>query len=413
MTLWNENWHVINYNIPTSLHIAGALAEDIEKALAPKLQVDAATKLPPHYHDFLPVFDPGNAKLLPPHRPDDHKIELMPGKNPPAMRAYPMSTEELRVLRQYLIDELRKGYIRTSTSPAAAPVLFAKKPGGGLRFCVDYRALNAITVKNRYPLPLIRETLAQLSSARYFTKLDVASAFNNIRIAEGHEWMTAFMTRYGLYETLVMPFGLTNAPATFQTYINKALHPWLDVFCTAYIDDILIYSNTLEEHREHVRTILQALQKAGLHLDIRKCEFEVNEVTYLGMIISDSGVKMDPTKIHAITSWQPPSNLKDIQGFLGFANFYRRFIRGFSRLVRPLVALTCKGAVFNWSSACEKAFQNLKAAFTSAPVLRHFDPSREVFVETDASDFVSSGILSQKDDFRGPPPCCIYVSEAY
>jgi hypothetical protein len=385
-------------DLPASLCIAGASAEDIEKALAPKPNVDPATKLPSHYHAFLPVFDPQNAKLLPPHRPDDHKIELIPGKSPPAARAYPMSTEELRVLRQYLIDELRKGYIRPSTSPAAAPVLFAKKPGGGLRFCVDYRALNAITIKNRYPLPLIRETLAQLSSAKYFTKLDVTSAFNNIRIADGHEWMTAFMTRYGLYETLVMPFGLTNAPATFQTYINKALHPWLDVFCTAYIDDILIYSNTLEEHREHVRTILQALQKAGLHLDIRKCEFETKEVTYLGMIISDSGVKMDPAKIHAITSWQSPSNLKDVQGFLGFANFYRRFIRGFSRLVRPLVALTHKGAIFKWSPACEQAFQNLKVAFTSAPILRHFDPSREVFIETDASDFVSSGILSQKDD---------------
>ena len=385
-------------DVSTPLYIAGATAEDVEKALAPKPQIDPALKLPPHFHAFLAMFDPKKAKLLPPHRPDDHKIELLPGKTPPAARAYPMSTEELRVLRQYLIDELRKGYIRPSTSPAAAPVLFAKKPGGGLRFCVDYRALNAITIKNRYPLPLIRETLAQLSSAKYFTKLDVTSAFNNIRIADGHEWMTAFMTRYGLYETLVMPFGLTNAPATFQTYINKALHPWLDVFCTAYIDDVLIYSDTLEEHREHVRTVLQALQKAGLYLDIRKCEFEVNEVAYLGMIISDSGVKMDPAKIHAITSWQPPSNVKDVQGFLGFANFYRRFIRGFSRLVRPLVALTQKGTIFKWSSACESAFQTLKVAFTSAPVLRHFDPSREVFVETDASDFVSSGILSQKDD---------------
>ena len=167
-----------------------------------------------------------------------------------------MSTEELHILKEYLINELRKGYIRLSTSPAAAPVLFAKKPEGGLRFYVDYRALNAIIIKNRYPLPLIQETLAQLSSAKYFTKLDVVLAFNKIRIAKGHEWMTAFITRYGLYKTLVMPFGLINAPITFQTYINKTLHPWLNVFCTVYINDILIYSNTLEEHREHVCTIL-------------------------------------------------------------------------------------------------------------------------------------------------------------
>ena len=382
----------------TSLCAAGASLEDIEKALAPKTHVDPAAKLPERYHEFLPIFDVRQANQLPEHRDCDHRIDLLPGKIPQASRAYPMSTDELRVLRKYITEELEKGYIRPSTSPAASPVLFAKKPGGGLRFCVDYRALNAITIKNRYPLPLIQETLAQLSSAKFYTKLDVVSAFNKVRIAQGHEWMTAFMTRYGLYESLVMPFGLTNAPATFQTYINKVLHPYLDVFCTAYIDDILIFSDSLEEHREHVRKVLLALQKAGLHLDIKKCEFEVKEVIYLGMIISDTGVKMDPAKIECILTWETPRSVKDIQGFLGFANFYRRFIKGFSRIVRPLVSLTKKGVKFTWSRNCERAFQDLKIAFTSAPILRHFDPTKEIFVETDASDFVSSGILSQKDD---------------
>ena len=278
---------------------------------------------------FLPLFDQKEANKLPPHRECDHKIELQTGKVAPGP-LYNMSQDELRVLRKWLHENLEKGFIRASTSPAASPVLFAKKPGGGLRFCVDYRALNALTIKNRYPLPLIQETLAQLSKAKFYTKLDVVSAFNKIRIADGHEWLTAFNTRYGLFESLVMPFGLSNAPATFQARINEVLHPFLDVFCTAYIDDVLVYSDSLEEHRIHVKRVLHSLQQAGLQLDIKKCEFEKTEVTYLGMIISDQGVQMDPAKVACIREWHTPRDVKDVQGFLGFANFYRRFIKEFS-----------------------------------------------------------------------------------
>ena len=308
-----------------------------------------------------------------------------------------MSEDELLVLRKFLQENLDKGFIRVSTSQAASPVLFARKPGGGLRFCVDYRGLNAITIKNRYPLPLIRETLAQLSQAKYFTKLDVVAAFNRIRIKAGQEWMTAFNSRYGLFESLVMPFGLSNAPATFQAYINETLRPFLDIFCTAYIDDVLVYSNDLASHKLHVQSVLQALEDAGLQLDVKKCEFDQTEVKYLGMIISTEGVRMDPDKVTAIMNWEEPINVKDIQAFLGFSNFYRRFIRGFSRIVRPLVSLTKKDTKFNWTPACQEAFETLKSLFTSAPILRHFDPNKEVIVECDASDFVSSGILSQYD----------------
>jgi hypothetical protein len=309
-----------------------------------------------------------------------------------------MSAEELQVLHKWLTENLEKGFIRASTSPAAAPVLFAKKPGGGLRFCVDYRGLNAITIKNRYAMPLIQETLSRLSSAKFYTKLDIIAAFNHIRIADGQEWLTAFNTRYGLFETLVMPFGLSNAPATFQSRINEVLRPFLDIFCTAYIDDILIYSDTLQDHRQHVKVVLQALKDAGLHCDIKKCEFEVTEVTYLGMIVSTSGVQMDPRKVQCIVDWEPPECLKDVQAFLGFSNFYRRFIKGFSRIVKPLVALTKKDARFEWNKKCSKAFETLKKAFITAPILRHFDPNKETIVEADSSDFVSSGILSQYDD---------------
>ncbi|KJZ69408.1 hypothetical protein HIM_11204 [Hirsutella minnesotensis 3608] len=380
------------------MYLSGASLEDIHKALEPKTLVDPATKVPHHYHEFLKVFDQSEADKLPPHRGCDHEIQLQPGTTPPHGPLYGMSEDELVVLRKFLQENLDKGFIRASTSPAASPVLFAKKPGGGLRFCVDYRGLNAITIKNRYPLPLIQETLSQLSQARYFTKLDVVAAFNRIRIKEGQEWMTAFNTRYGLFESLVMPFGLSNAPATFQARINEVLRPFLDRFCTAYIDDILIYSNDLASHRLHVKSVLQALEAAGLQLDVRKCEFETTEVKYLGMIISTTGVRMDPAKVDCLVNWETPVNVKDVQAFLGFSNFYRRFIKGFSRIVRPLVALTRKLVKWNWTPSCQEAFDALKSSFTSAPILRHFDPAKEVFVECDASDFVSSGILSQEDD---------------
>jgi hypothetical protein len=206
----------------------------------------------------------------------------------------------LRVLKKYLDDNLKKGFISPSTSQAASPVLFVKKPGGGLRFCVDYRALNAITVKDRYPLPLVTETLARLSKAKYFTKLDVIAAFNRMRIADGDEWKTAFRTRYGLFEYNVVPFGLSNAPSAFQHFINDVLHEHLDEFCSAYIDDILIYSDDLESHQKHVRWVLEATRKAGLQLDIEKCEFHVSEVTYLGLIVSTEGIRMDPRKVEAV-----------------------------------------------------------------------------------------------------------------
>jgi len=357
--------------------------------------------VPEDYHEFLPLFKKAVAEVLPPHRSYDHKIPLKEGFTPPFGPLYSLSKPELQALRQWIDENLSKGFIRASSSPAGAPILFVKKKDGSLRLCVDYRGLNEGTIKNRYPLPLIRETLLQLSKARYYTTLDVRGAYNLLRMAEGEEWKTAFRTRYGLFESLVMPFGLTNAPADFQRFINDVLHPFLDNFCTAYLDDILIYSDTLQEHKIHVKQVLEVLAKAGLHLKPEKYEFHRTEVTYLGLIISNEGVKMDPRKIEAITKWESPRNLHDVRAFLGFANFYRRFIQGYSLVVAPMTALTRKDIKFEWLEACEKAFQQLKTAFTSAPVLKHFDPDQEVVVETDASDYVSAGILSQYDKTTG------------
>jgi Reverse transcriptase (RNA-dependent DNA polymerase) len=201
-----------------------------------------------------------------------------------------------------LDENLAKGFIRTSVSPVVSLVLFAKKPGGGFCFCIDYYALNTIIIKNYYPLPLIQEILTWLSKAKIYTKLDIIIVFNYIRITKKQEYLTAFNIRYGLYETLVILFGLSNVPVIFQARINKVLYLYLDIFCTAYIDDILVYSNDLTSYRQHVRLIIKALQDAGLQLDIKKYKFEVIEITYLGIIVSTDSMRIDPTKITAITN---------------------------------------------------------------------------------------------------------------
>lgn len=373
-------------------------AETSHRELLSEENKNLLSKLPPWLHHQLPAFSKVESRILPPHRPTDHKIVLKKGAKPPFGRLYSMSREELAVLREWLQDNLAKGFIRPSTSPAASPVLFVKKSDGKLRLCMDYRALNAITVKNRYPIPLISETLDRLSQAKYFTKLDVISAFNRIRIHKGDEWKTAFRTRYGLFESLVMPFGLTNAPSTFQSYINSTLQEHLDNTCTAFLDDVLIDGTTRDDHRRQVNIVVEKLQKAGLQLDIDKCKFEASEVKYLGLIISRKGIEMDPQKVECIKSWKTPSCIKDIQAFLGFANFYRRFIKSFSKIALPLTELTKKNVPWSWSQKCDDAFNSLKDSFIQAPILKHFDPDRRCYVEVDSSDWAHGGILSQYGD---------------
>jgi transposase InsO family protein len=405
-----------NHRDTSNLEIFAVTMADIEKALSPRKPIDPRTKLPAQYQEFISLFSPEEAGKLPPYRGEgiDHKIELMEqdGKEPqvPWGPLYKMSTEELLVLRKTLTELLDKNFIRVSHSPAAAPVLFVRKPGGGLRFCVDYRALNAITKKDRYPLPLIHETLNQISRAKWFTKLDVSAAFHKIRIAKGEEWKTAFRTRYGLFEWLVTPFGLANAPSSFQKYINLTLRDYLDDFCSAYLDDVLIYSSgTLKQHQQHVKKVLAKLAEAGLHLDISKCEFECKETRYLGFIVrAGEGIQMDPKKVKAILGWATPSSVKGVRGFLGFANFYRNFIQNYSEIVRPLVALTHKDVPFTWSPACDASFQRLKRMFTTGPILVTFDPSRTTIVESDSSGYTTGGVLSQYDDQGLLRPCAYF-----
>lgn len=354
--------------------------------------------LPEQYRDLANAFLARDADVLPPHRSYDHKIELIPGSKVPAARNRPLSPTELRVLKRWLDDNLAKGFIRPSRSSAASPILLAQKPGGGVRICVDYRGINNVTLKSRYPIPLIRETLDSICKAKIFTKLDVIAAFNRVRVAQGHEWLTAFITRFGLYESLVTPFGLQGAPATFQNYVNDLLYDMLDEYATAYLDDILIYSGTLDDHVKQVREVLKRLIDAGLQVDISKCEFHTKKTKYLGLIIKPGGIEMDPEKVEAVRTWEPPQSRRQLQRFLGFANFYRRFIRDFSGQAKPLYELTKKTTEWEWSSHCQAAFKQLRDSFITAPALMIYDWEKPAVVETDASDWSAGGTLLQPDD---------------
>lgn len=360
---------------------------------------DDANTLPKELSDLGHLFNTEAAVSLPQPRSTDHAIETT--GEPPHYPIYNLSVKELEVLKKYLVDAQANGWIRPSISPGGAPVLFVPKKNGDLRLCVDYRGLNKLTVKNRYPLPLISEILDRLSGMKIFTKLDLKNAYHRIRIKHGDEWKTAFRTRYGHFEYLVMPFGLANAPATFQSYINQALGEYVDTICIVYLDDILIFSKDHESHVRDVRAVLARLKAYDLFCNQEKCTFFTEEVEFLGFIVGRNGVRMDESRVETIKEWPRPQSFKDIQTFIGFCNFYRRFIEGFSRIARAMNELLKgsqngkKAGPFEWSDDAEHAFRNLREAFTRAPIMRHFDLERPIKVETDASGFAIAGILSQ------------------
>jgi hypothetical protein len=350
-----------------------------------------------YYKDFMIVFSKEQAEKLPEHRPYDMTIELMGGKSPPFGPIYNLSEPERIELLRYIDENLKKGFIVPSKSPAGAPVLFVKKKDGSLRLCVDYRGLNEVTVKNRYPLPLISSLLDRLKGAQVFSKLDLHGAYNLVRVAKKDQWKTAFRTRYGHYEYRVMPFGLTNAPALFQSLMQDIFREYLDVFVVIYLDDILIFSKDEAEHKRHVKMVLQKLKEHGLYVKKSKCEFHVSKTTFLGVKISKDGIQMEESKVKAVLEWKPPSSTKGLQRFLGFSNYYRRFVQDYSKLILPLTALLKNDVKFEWSVDCQKAFDTLKEKFSTAPILMYPDQSKKFIVETDASDFALGAVLSQLD----------------
>ncbi|CAL1401302.1 unnamed protein product [Linum trigynum] len=285
--------------------------------------------------------------------------------------------------------------MRPSKSPFGAPVLFQKKKEGSLRMCIDYRAINKLAVKNKWPIPNIADLFDQLGEAMWFTKLDLRSGYYQVRIAEGDEPKTACVTRYGSYEFLVMPFGLTNAPTTFCTLMNQVCEPFLDQFVVVYLDDIVVYSKTLDEHAEHLRQVFQVLRDNELYVKREKCLFEATEVPFLGHIIGGGNLKMDGAKVQAIQEWEPPTKVPELRLFLVLANYYRRFIKGYSNIASSLTDLLKKNKAWDWSERCQEAFEALKTAVMKEPVLVLPNPMLAYEVQTDASDFAIGGVLMQ------------------
>jgi len=279
----------------------------------------------------------------------------------------------------------------------AAPVFFIKKKDGSLQLVQDYQALNSMMVKNKYPLPLISELVSQLCGARYFTKLDIRWGFNNVRIKPGDEWKAAFRTNRGLFKPLVIFFGMTNSLATFQTMMNNIFRDLIaEGIMVVYLDNILIFTRTEEEHMKAIRRVLQVLQEHKLFLRPEKCEFCKKRIEYLELVISENKVSMDPVKVAGVREWPTLENKMDVQAFLGFVNFYRRFIRDFSAKARPLFDLTRSEQVWTWSGKEQMAFEDLKTAVTTAPVLVSPQNSEPFWIKADSLDFATGAVLSQQ-----------------
>ena len=339
---------------------------------------------------------------LPPPRPQDHRIETVPGARPPYSPLYHMSPKELELLREELDKLTRLGHIRPSTSPYGAPVFFVVEKTGKIRMVTDYRGLNKITTKNRAALPNIRELLDQLRDAKLFTKIDLQSGFHLIRVVEEDVHKTAIRTKYGHYEFLVMPFGLCNAPATFQSTMNSIFQDFIDDFVIVYMDDLLIYSKTSEDHERHLRAVLQRMQEHGLRARVHKCRFLQKEVDYLGYIVGTGQVKADPGRIEAISSWPVPKDIHELRSFLGMTNTLLRFTPMYAQHAAILTDLL-KGSpgkrdALAWQPQHQSAFESLKAILTSPKVLVIPDENKPIILHTDWSLQAIGGWIGQEVD---------------
>ncbi|GAU36702.1 hypothetical protein TSUD_16140 [Trifolium subterraneum] len=361
----------------------------------------------PRVHDLLSnfssLFQPPSH--LPPQRPIDHKIPLLPNSPPVNVRPYRYPQFQKKEIENQIKDMLNNGLIQHSSSAFSSPVLLVRKKDGTWRFCVDYRALNAVTSKDRFPIPAIDELLDELYGTKWFSKLDLRSGYHQIRMARGDIYKTAFRTHQGHYEFLVMPFGLCNAPSTFQSTMNLIFEPFLRRFVIVFFDDILVYSPTLDSHLQHLELVFQCLLENDFRLKASKCSFAQTSIEYLGHIVSDEGVGPDPSKISAMISWPAPVNIKQLRGFLGLTGFYRKFVRNYASLAAPLTALL-KHDAFLWTEDAQKAFEGLKKAMSEAPVLGLPNFEEKFVLETDASGLGMGAVLIQNNH-----PICYFSKQ--
>jgi len=338
----------------------------------------------PVVEEYADVF-PDEIPELPPSRDVDFSIDLIPGAGLVSMAPYRMAPAELAELKKQIEDLLEKKFIRLSASPWGAPVLLVKKKDGSSRLCVDYRQLNKLTIKNKYPLPRIDDLLDQLRGAAVFSKIDLRSRYHQILVKPEDVQKTAFRSRYGHYEYVVMPFGVTNAPAIFMDYMNRIFRPYLNQFVVVFIDGILIYCESREVHADHLRVVLEILREHKLYGKLSKYEFWLDEVQFLGHVISAQGISVDPAKIETVVKSERPQTVTEVRSFLDLVGYYRRFVEGFSKLVSPLTQLTRKDQPFSWTDECEVCFEDMKRRLTTAPILVIPDTAKTFEVYCDAS----------------------------
>ena len=373
-------------------------------------------RLPEALHKYTSVFDEEDAKRFPPSRSYDHRIELKEGFVPKVAKVYPLSRQEEQMLDEFIDDNLAKGYIVPSTSDQASAVFFVAKKDGKGRLCQDYRHLNDWTVKNAYPLPRIGEIMDKASKWKRFSVMDIKAGYNNIRLAsEADQRRAAFVTKRGLFQPTVMFFGLCNSPATFQAFMDDIYGSMIrENRASIYMDDILT-GGADEEGEECMANTEEAVRIAhnnDLHIGIKKSLFCQKQVPYLGMLISHGKIEMDPVKLAGIADWPIPKCVKDVRSFLGFSNFYRKFISGYADVSRPLTDLTRKNQKWEWTEECQGAFDRLKEAFLGKPVLQIPDKEKPFILETDASKYASGAVLMQ-EDINGDLKPCGFISHRF
>ncbi len=359
---------------------------------------DIKVKLSLKYQNFLDVFDRAQVNKLSSHHSYDHKIKLTNDVTSSKCWAYWMSLYKLQKIKKYLNENLSKNFITSSKISYFSLVLFTLKINDDLRFCIDYQKLNVIIKRNRYFLLLIDEMIDKIIDCKHLTRLNIIFAFNKLCIHLDSENYTIFIIALEEYKSKILSFELTNNLISFQQYMNNVLWNFLNDFCQAYLDDILIYSKTQKKHKQHVKMILDHLQDADLQIDIQKCKFNVEETIFLEVIVSEQDLHMNFIKVKAIVNWVTSTNLNEIQDFVDFVNFYRCFIKNFSKLVKSFTQLTQKDTSFVWNKVCIEVFDNLKKQISSISVLHHFNVKRQAILKIDAFNYVKDDILSQYND---------------